>query len=128
MRCLAGCSLGDFATLFALRAVHVPTAVAMPAACVGGIATSLAVETAFLKYKEGFGTRRAFNTAMAMSFTSMIAMEVTESTVALYLTGGNFQPSQPQSWVMLLPSLAAGWAVPMPWNYYQIKRHGRACH
>lgn len=100
----------------------------MAAAMVGGIATSLCLETVVLRTVEGFGWRVALRTAFNMSFVSMCAMELTESAVALYLTGGQFDVTSAASWASLVPSSAAGFLAPLPYNYYQIKRHGRSCH
>jgi hypothetical protein len=100
----------------------------MGAAMAGGILTSLSLETIVLR-AQSFSWSQAFRTAMTMSFMSMLAMELTESAVAMHLmNGAPFDPTNAVHWACLGPSMAAGFAVPLPYNYFQLKRFGRACH
>jgi len=99
----------------------------MGAAMVGGLATSLSVETIVLR-AQGLSLSQAMRTALNMSFLSMLAMEATESTVALVLIDGPFDASNPLCWAALVPSTMAGFIVPLPYNYYMLRRFGRSCH
>ena len=93
----------------------------------GGICTSLALETAMLR-TQGFSWRTALSTATNMSMLSMCAMELTESVVAMQWMNGPFNPSIAMHWAGLVPAMAAGFAAPLPYNYFQLKRYGRSCH
>ena len=129
LRCLAGCSLGDFSALVYLQTQHptVGPAVAVPAAMCAGIATSLALETGFLAFgKDKMPLVVAARTAFNMSFISMSTMELAENAVEIALTGGDF--SNPAAYLALVPATTAGFLAPYPYNYYQLKKHGRACH
>jgi Sec-independent protein secretion pathway component TatC len=39
-----------------------------------------------------------------------------------------FNPSDPIFYVSLSISLLMGYLVPLPYNYYQLKRYGKSCH
>jgi len=139
LNCLIGCSIGDFGMLWFLTS-QFPTlgmVTIMPICMASGIATSLALETSLLKFREHFETwTRAFTTACRMSFVSMLAMELTENVVdynlmnywGLASNGGMFQINEPAFWISLGASLSMGYLVPLPYNYYQLKKHGKSCH
>ena len=68
-------------------------------------------------------------------------MELAENAVELYLTGGQlagcaagagggagFAGASAAFWAALPPALLAGFLTPLPYNYYMLRRHGRACH
>ena len=116
--------MGDLSTLWLLQTNHadMPVAVTVATACAAGIGTSLALETVVLRLSEGFTWPLAARTAWNMSLVSMLAMELAENSVELALTGGCF------SLAALPPALAAGFLAPLPYNYYMIRKHGRACH
>ena len=130
LRCLVGCSIGDFAALAYLSSVHpdlsTPTVVAL--SMTAGISTSVALETAVLRVQESMSWRRSLSTALNMSFISMLAMEASENAVELYLTGGCPDPSTPMFWTAMAPSLLAGFLVPLPYNYFMLRKYGRSCH
>lgn len=128
--CLVGCSIGDFATVtgFALLRPQTSFAVVMPLAMAAGITTSMMLETLLLHLKEGLGWHESLRTALSMSLLSMLAMELAENTTDYMLTGGKVPPSEPFYWAALGISLAAGFLVPFPYNYYKLKRYGKACH
>lgn len=63
-----------------------------------------------------------------MSMVSMLAMELAENGVELALTGGDLACSQAAFAAALPPALLAGFLVPLPYNYWMLKRWGRACH
>eukprot|EP00122_Pirum_gemmata_P012100 Pgem_evm1s11231 len=52
LRCLAGCSIGDYSALAYMSVYYplLPVNVSVPIACTSGITTSLILETALLKY------------------------------------------------------------------------------
>lgn len=94
-----------------------------------GLGTSIALETALLRWgKDNLPFNTAFKTAMGMSFISMLAMELAENAVDFHLTGGVVALQDPQFWGAAVISVAAGYLVPLPWNYYRLRRWGRACH
>lgn len=127
--CLLGCSIGEFGTIAALQYAGVGsdgvTALTMVLPVVNGLATSVALETAVLMYGPSQITpvRKAFETAMGMSFASMVAMELAMEAADFAMTGGMVltAPAVP---VMLL----CGFLAPLPYNYYRLKKHGKACH
>jgi hypothetical protein len=128
--CLIGCSIGDFGTLIAFQhfAPQTPMLTVMGIAIVAGLTTSVIFETVILHLKEGFGWSNAFKTAFSMSFLSMVAMELSENATDFMLTGGNVLLTDSFYWVALGISLTAGFLVPLPYNYYKLKKHGKACH
>ena len=85
--CLLGCSIGDFGTIlfFQLSSIVWPTVHIMILAIVNGIITSLMLETFILFNQMGF--KKVFQTAIGMSFLSMIAMEISMNTVDWLIVG-----------------------------------------
>ena len=43
-------------------------------------------------------------------------------------TGGALAPGELWWWACLAPSVAAGFLVPLPYNYYMLKKYNRSCH
>lgn len=129
-RCLLGCSIGDFSMLFALQsfAPSLPTASMMAISMASGITTSLLLETVLIRRQQRLPWRQCSSIAARMSMASMLAMELAENSVDIYLTGGAVSPASPSWWAALAASLAAGYAVPLPYNYYMFKAHRRSCH
>ncbi|KAG2383512.1 hypothetical protein C9374_004183 [Naegleria lovaniensis] len=144
LNCLIGCSIGDFGMLWFLTSQY-PTlsmAAIMPICMASGIATSLALETTILKWKENFSSVfEAFKVACKMSFFSMAIMELSENVVdyammtywGLISNDGTgctsmLQIHEPAFWISLAASLSMGYLVPLPYNYYQLKKHGKSCH
>ena len=129
--CLLGCSLGEFSTLYAYSFFQVNemtlsnpqyyALLGLP--LVNGLLTSVALETSILK-RQGMNLRNAFHTAMGMSFISMLVMEVSMEIVDLSFTCGSLAMDTRAVPFML----TAGFLAPLPYNYYQLKRHGRSCH
>ncbi len=130
LNCLVGCSIGDFGTLIAFQhfAPLTPMFTVMSIAILAGLATSILLETTLLRIREHFSWAMAFKTAFSMSFLSMVAMELAENATDFMLTGGNIPINQPFYWAALGIALLAGFVVPLPYNYYQLKKHGKACH
>lgn len=131
LHCLLGCALGDIAAMTLVPVVwpSVPLALLMAIAIVAGLATSLLLETLVLRWRERMALGRAFRTALAMSFLSMVGMEVAMNLTDWWVMGGMRMPIDSLGyWVAWLPALAAGFLVPLPYNYRQLRRHGRSCH
>ena len=128
-RCLVGCSVGDLSCLWLLAsaAPELGAAPAMAASMACGVATSMALETWVLKVWEGFATwTTAASTAANMSLISMLSMEGAENAVSYYATGGDI--CSEHFFAFLPASLAAGFLTPLPYNYFMLRKHGRACH
>ncbi|MCY3879751.1 MAG: DUF4396 domain-containing protein [Rhodobacteraceae bacterium] len=121
--CLLGCAIGDFGTIayFQFMGIPWPTLSIMLLAIVNGLLTSIALETIILSRQMALGA--AFRTAIGMSFISMIGMEVVMNAVDWTLTGG----AKLTWWVVPL-MLAAGFAAPLPYNYWRLKALGKSCH
>ena len=86
-----------------------------------GLLTSIALETAILSRQLPISA--AFKTAIGMSFISMVAMEM-----AMNLTDWLLVGSLMLTWWSIIPSLAAGFVTPWPYNYWRLKKFGVACH
>jgi len=128
-RCLVGCSVGDLSCLWLLAsaAPELGAAPAMAASMACGVATSMALETWVLKVWEGFASwTTAASTAANMSLISMLSMEGAENAVSYYATGGDI--CSEHFFAFLPASLAAGFLTPLPYNYFMLRKHGRACH
>lgn len=128
--CLVGCMIGDLAVIIYMQAYHpkAPMALVMGLAMTGGLITSILFEASLLRWKESFPWRRAFTTAFSMSFLSMLGMEAAANATDFMLTGGRVPLSDPFYWQALALSVAAGFFAPLPYNYWQFKRHGKSCH
>ena len=81
-----------------------------------------------LRRSEGFDWGKAFQVALGMSFISMLGMELAANTTDFLLTGGTVPTSDPWYWGALAISLVVGFLAPLPYNYYQLKKHGKLCH
>ena len=128
--CLLGCSIGDFGMIMFLQTFHPNMAMylMMGAAMLTGLATSILLETILLKINAKFSWLNAFQTAIGMSFLSMLAMELAENITDWLLTNGQTPIYSPFYWVALGISLLAGFLVPLPYNYYKLKKYNKACH
>ena len=122
--CLVGCSIGDFGTIifFQLTQIPWPTAGIMALAIVNGLLTSIALETVIL-LRRGMHFSAALKTALGMSMVSMVAMEAVMNSVDWLLTGGAVL-----TWWVVPLMLAAGFLAPWPYNYWRLKKWGKACH
>ncbi len=67
--------------------------------------------------------KEAFRVAIGMSLISMISMEVAMNIVDVIMTGGAMLTPE-----VILPMLIAGFITPLPYNYYRLKKYGKACH
>ena len=121
--CLLGCSIGDFGTIlyFQLSAINWPTLSIMILAIINGLITSIILET-FILSKQMI-LKKAFQTAMTMSFISMIAMEIAMNAVDWIIIG-----EAKLVWWIVPIMLIAGFLTPWPYNYYRLKKYNIACH
>ena len=121
--CLLGCSIGDFGTIlyFQLNQISWPTLNIMILAIINGLITSIILET-FILSKQ-MHLKKAFQTAMTMSFISMIAMEIAMNAVDWVIIG-----EAKLVWWIVPIMLIAGFLTPWPYNYYRLKKYNIACH
>ena len=122
--CLLGCSIGDFGTIlfFQLTKIPFPVLGIMTLAIINGLITSIILETVILM-KQNFDFKKAFNTAIGMSFISMISMEVAMNLTDYLLTGGAIL-----TWWVVPLMLIVGFVTPWPYNYWRLKKFNVACH
>ena len=121
--CLLGCSIGDFGTIlfFQLSAISWPTVIIMILAIINGLITSIALETIIL-FRQ-MNIKQAFQTAIGMSFISMISMEVSMNAVDWIIVGG-----AEIVWWIIPFMLIVGFLTPWPYNYWRLKKFNLACH
>ena len=121
--CLFGCALGDLGTIWVcqLAGVTWPVWLIMSLAMANGIATSFTLETILLV--RIMRLREAVRTAFGMSLLSMLGMEAAMNAVDILLTGG-----ARLTWWVIPPMLAAGFLVPLPYNYWRLRVLGKSCH
>jgi hypothetical protein len=93
----------------------------MVLAMVNGLLTSIGLETVILVKQMDLGD--AFRVAVGMSLISMLAMEAAMNVVDLLLTGGAVL-----TWWVIPIMLVAGFITPWPYNYWRLKKFGKACH
>lgn len=95
-----------------------------------GLIASFSLETALLRLGRDAlpSWGEAARTAAGMSLISMITMEAAENAVDWHLTGGVVALDDPWFWAAAAVSLGAGFAAPLPWNYWRLRRLGKACH
>ena len=122
--CLLGCSIGDFGTIlfFQLSKIPFPVLGIMTLAIINGLITSIILETIILM-RQNFDFKKAFNTAIGMSFISMISMEVAMNLTDYLLTGGAIL-----TWWVVPLMLIVGFVTPWPYNYGRLKKFNIACH
>ena len=121
--CLLGCSIGDFGTIlyFQLNAINWPTLSIMILAIVNGLITSIILETIILSRQ--MIIKIAFQTALTMSFISMLAMEIAMNSVDWLILG-----EAKLVWWIVPIMLIVGFLTPWPYNYYRLKKYNIACH
>ena len=123
MWCLIGCSIGDFGTIayFQFTGTNWPVFAIMTLAIINGLITSIILETLILARQ--MELKIAFQTAIGMSLISMISMELAMNITDVLLTGGAIL-----KWWVIPFMLIAGFITPLPYNYWRLKVHGKACH
>ena len=121
--CLLGCSIGDFGTIlyFQINQIAWPALNIMILAIINGLITSIILETIILSRQ--MILKKAFQTAMTMSFISMIAMEIAMNAVDWIIIG-----EAKLVWWIVPIMLLAGFLTPWPYNYYRLKKFNVACH
>ena len=121
--CLLGCSIGDFGTIlyFQLNAINWSTLSIMILAIINGLITSIILETIILLRQ--MTIKIAFQTALTMSFISMLAMEIAMNTVDWLILG-----EAKLVWWIVPIMLLVGFLTPWPYNYYRLKKYNIACH
>ena len=123
--CLLGCSIGDFGTIYFFQITQNPWSFSvlsiMILAIINGLITSIMLETFILSRQ--MDLKNAFKTAIGMSLVSMISMEVAMNTVDVLLTGGAML-----TWWAMPIMLIAGFITQLPYNYFRLKKYGKACH
>ena len=91
--------------------------------------TSILLETTLLRLgRDRLPLKIAARTATGMSMISMLAMEVAENSVDYGLTGGCVDLQSPFFWIAAGSSALAGFLVPLPYNYFRLRAHGKSCH
>ena len=123
MWCLIGCSIGDFGTIFFFQYFNIEwsTLVIMILAIINGLITSVVLETIILMQQMKMSS--ALNTALGMSFISMIFMEITMNATDWLITGGAILV-----WWVIPIMLLVGFITPWPYNYWRLKKYDLACH
>ena len=121
--CLLGCSIGDFGTIlyFQLNAINWPTLSIMILAIINGLITSIILETIILSRQ--MTIKIAFQTALTMSFISMLAMEIAMNSVDWLILG-----EAKLVWWIVPIMLLVGFLTPWPYNYYRLKKYNISCH
>ena len=121
--CLLGCSIGDFGTIlyFQLNAINWPTLSIVILAIINGLITSIILETIILSRQ--MAIKIAFQTALTMSFISMLAMEIAMNSVDWLILG-----EAKLVWWIVPIMLIVGFLTPWPYNYYRLKKYNIACH
>lgn len=121
--CLLGCAIGDLGTILAFQ-IYAPDTNAMLVmglAMLNGLLTSIALETFILSRQ--MNLKLAFRTAIGMSLVSMLAMEFAMNLTDYLLVG-----KAALTWWSIGPSLLAGFLTPWPYNYWRLRKFGKACH
>ena len=123
--CLLGYSIGDFGTIYFFQVTGNPwefsVLLIMSLAIMNGLITSIMLETYILSRQ--MVLKEAFRVAIGMSLISMIAMEAAMNITDVILTGGAML-----TWWVIPFMLLAGFITPLPYNYYRLKKYGKACH
>ena len=124
MWCLIGCAAGDMGTVFVFQNIDHSLSVAFVfmLAMINGLIASICLET-FILFRRGMDFHGALRTALRMSFISMLAMETMMNLVDYWVTGGA------RLTLLSVPlMLIAGFLTPLPYNYWRLKKYGKACH
>ena len=121
--CLLGCSIGDLGTIawFQLYSPDTEPLIIMSLAIINGIISSILLETIILHRQMPWSL--AFKTAIGMSLISMVAMEAAMNITDYLLVGG-----ARLTWWVVPIMLLAGFLTPWPYNYWRLKKLGKACH
>jgi copper chaperone CopZ len=130
--CLIGCAIGEFGTLAYYSFSGITADLVLYSnmwyffailPLINGLATSVMLETAILMRNQ-MDFRGALSTAFGMSFISMLMMEIAMEITDLLFTGGQLGMNYYAIPLMLL----VGFLTPWPYNYWRLKKLGKACH
>ena len=121
--CLIGCSIGDFGTIFffQISSISFPVLTIMILAIINGLITSIILETVVLFSQ--MKITKAFQTAIGMSFISMISMEIVMNAIDWILIG-----EAKLTWWIVPLMLLAGFLTTWPYNYWRLKKYNAQCH
>ncbi|OTA65217.1 hypothetical protein K449DRAFT_392329 [Hypoxylon sp. EC38] len=131
VRCLVGCTSGDFSAMWFLQMFYPDLGVGpiMAIAMASGLTTSMLLETVLLRFgRDGLTWPAAAKTAAGMSLISMLTMEAAQNVVDYHLTGGAVAFDSPAFWFAAATSMAVGFLAPLPYNYLRLRKYGKACH
>jgi hypothetical protein len=78
----------------------------------------------YIMHEGGMDWGNALSTALGMSFISMLMMEIAMEITDLLFTGGELGMNPIAIPFMLL----VGFLTPWPYNYWRLKKYGKACH
>ena len=101
--------------------IHWNVLIIMTLAIINGLITSIVLETIILIRQ--MKIQNAFQTALRMSFISMISMEIAMNTVDYIYSGA----AQLDYFIIPL-MLLVGFITPWPYNYWKLKKYNIACH
>jgi len=130
--CLLGCSIGEFATLGAYSVFSIGASVVTGSPMyylllilplINGLITSVMLETGILMRGQ-MDFSNALQTALGMSFISMLMMEIAMEITDLLFTGGELGMNP----IAIPFMLVVGFLTPWPFNYWRLKKLGKACH
>ena len=130
--CLIGCSIGEFGTLAYYSYSGITSDLELYSRMwylfailplINGLATSVMLETAILMRNQ-MDFRNALSTAFGMSFIGMLMMEISMEITDLLFTGGVLG----LNYLAIPLMLIVGFITPWPYNYWRLKKHGKACH
>ena len=109
--------------LFQWYAPQAAMGIVMITAVLMALITSVSLET-FILIRQ-MSVREAVTVALGMSFISMVMMETAANLTSILFTGGD---RLMLTWYSLVPSWLVGFLSTWPYNYYKIKKYGKACH
>ena len=120
--CLIGCAIGDFGTIAVMQDSGVSVIIIFALAMLNGIIVSILLET-YMLMRQSIRFGNAIRTALGMSLISMLSMELAMNLVDYLFTGGAIF-----KWSVLPIALFFGFITPWPFNYWRLKKLGKACH
>ena len=130
--CLIGCSIGEFGTLAFYSFSGITEGVSLYSRTwyfyailplINGLITSVILETILLMRGQ-MDFKGALSTALGMSFISMLMMEIAMEITDLIATQGALG----LNFFAIPIMLVVGFLTPWPYNYWRLKKFGKACH
>ena len=86
-----------------------------------GLVSSILLE--FLVLSNQMSFKKAFQTAIGMSFVSMLSMEIVMNMIDWVVIG-----KAELVWWIIPIMLVAGFITPWPYNYWRLKKYNVSCH